>query len=158
MGVCRETLWPYEIRRFAQKPAKNCYREAANHQITAYQRLTTLVEMKACLAMGLPFVFGFAVYEHVMSATVARTGRIRLPEKKERMLGGHAVMAVGYNDRTRRIMFRNSWGATWGCAGYGQMPYAYLESRELADDFWCIQGTESNLYAMWKHFAREAWS
>ena len=152
-GVCRESLWPYEIRRFTAKPTAACFTEAADHQVTAYQRLNALAEMKACLAMGLPFVFGFAVYEHVMSATVARTGRLRLPGKSERMLGGHAVMAVGYQESTRMILFRNSWGAAWGCSGYGQMPYAYLESRDLSDDFWCIQGTESNRYAAWKQMA-----
>ncbi|MFH1969396.1 MAG: C1 family peptidase [Verrucomicrobiota bacterium] len=150
LGVCRESLWPYEIRRFTEKPTAACFTEAANHQVTAYQRLNTLAEMKACLAMGLPFVFGFAVYEHVMSVAVARTGRIRLPRKSERMLGGHAVMAVGYQENTRMVLFRNSWGAAWGQAGYGQMPYAYLESREFSDDFWCIQGTESNRYAIWR--------
>ena len=155
-GVCRESLWPYEIRRFTAKPTAACFTEAADHQVTAYQRLNALAEMKACLAMGLPFVFGFAVYEHVMSATVARTGRIRLPGKSERMLGGHAVMAVGYQESTRMVLFRNSWGATWGQAGYGQMPYAYLESRELSDDFWCIQGTENNRYAAWRRVEREA--
>jgi len=154
LGVCRENLWPYEIRRFTVKPASACFAEAADHQVTAYQRLNTLAEMKACLAMGLPFVFGFAVYEHVMSAAVARTGRIRLPGKSERMLGGHAVMAVGYDESARLVLFRNSWGAAWGCSGYGRMPYAYLESRELCDDFWCIQGTESNRYAAWKRADR----
>jgi len=149
-GVCRESLWPYEIRRFTDKPPEACYAEAGGHQVTAYQRLKALAEMKACLAMGLPFVFGFAVYEHVMSAAVARTGRLRLPRKNERMLGGHAVMAVGYQESTRTVLFRNSWGVAWGQAGYGRMPYAYLESRELSDDFWCIQGTENNRYALWR--------
>jgi C1A family cysteine protease len=155
-GVCREVLWPYLIAKFAVKPKPACYREAARHQVTAYQRLETLNEMKACLAMGLPFVFGFAVYEHVMSAAVRRSGKIRLPKPRERMLGGHAVLAVGYRDKTRALIFRNSWGAEWGRAGYGEMPYAYLEDRNLSDDFWCIQGTESDLYAAWRHAARLA--
>lgn len=150
LGVCRETIWPYKIARFAEKPPDNCYREAENHQVTAYQRLHTLVEMKACLAMGLPFVFGFAVYEHVMTESVRKSGIIRLPRQNERMIGGHAVMAVGYDDKKQKITFRNSWGSEWGNAGYGSIPYGYLESRELSDDFWCIQATESNLYAMWK--------
>ncbi|MBU4201422.1 MAG: C1 family peptidase [Verrucomicrobia bacterium] len=149
-GVCREALWPYNIRLFTVKPLPPCYAEAARHQVTTYQRLNTLNEMKACLAMGLPFVFGFAVYEHVMSAAVERTGKIRLPRPGERMVGGHAVMAVGYRDRTRSLLFRNSWGADWGQSGYGEIPYAYLESRNLSDDFWCIQGTESDLYAAWR--------
>jgi C1A family cysteine protease len=106
--------------------------------------------MKACLAMGLPFVFGFAVYEHVVSERVRKSGVISLPRKGERMIGGHAVMAVGYDNAKKILFFRNSWGADWGKAGYGSLPYGYLESRELSDDFWCIQATESNLYARWK--------
>lgn len=150
LGVCREDKWPYIISRFAQKPALACYREAAKHQVTAYQRLYSLTEMKACLAMGLPFVFGFAVYEHVMTAEVEKSGIIRVPRRSERMMGGHAVMAVGYDDSRNVLLFRNSWGAEWGNGGYGTMPYEYLESRELSDDFWCIQATESNQYAQWK--------
>jgi C1A family cysteine protease len=150
LGVCREMLWPYLVEKFTEKPPRKCYREAADHQVTAYQRLHTLREMKACLAMGLPFVFGFAVYEHVVSERVRKSGVISLPRKGERMIGGHAVMAVGYDNAKKILFFRNSWGADWGKAGYGSLPYGYLESRELSDDFWCIQATESNLYARWK--------
>ena len=150
LGVCRESIWPYKIARFTEKPPDNCYQEAENHQVTAYQRLHTLAEMKACLAMGLPFVFGFAVYEHVMSEQVRKSGVIRLPRPSERMIGGHAVMAIGYDDAKKALLFRNSWGSEWGKSGYGSLPYAYPESRELSDDFWCIQATESNLYAQWK--------
>jgi len=106
--------------------------------------------MKACLGFGLPFVFGFAIYEHVMSESVAQSGKIRLPKKNERMIGGHAVMAVGYDVAKKTFLFRNSWGKAWGKAGYGTIPFEYLESRELSNDFWCIQSTESNLYAIWR--------
>jgi len=149
-GVCREELWPYKIARFASKPPDACYREAAHHQVTAYQRLNTLSEMKSCLAMGLPFVFGFSVYEHVMSDVVAKTGKVKLPKKNERLLGGHAVVAVGYRDKSKSFIFRNSWGGKWGMQGYGEIPYAYLESRDLSDDFWCIQSTENNRYAAFR--------
>ncbi len=140
-GVCLEDLWPYVIERFTERPPETCYQAALDCRVQAYQRLGSLAEMKACLAGGLPFVYGFAVYAHVMEAATARTGRIRLPCRNERMLGGHAVLAVGYRDRDKMVIFRNSWGAPWGDAGYGEMPYAYLESRELSDDFWCIQST-----------------
>jgi len=149
-GVCRETLWPYRIARFAEKPTPACYVEALRHQVTAYQRLTTLNEMQACLAMGLPFVFGFAVYEHMMSDAVKRTGNMRMPKPSERMLGGHAVLAVGYQNHSRSLLFRNSWSSDWGRNGYGTIPYDYLESRNLSDDCWCIQATESDLYAAWR--------
>jgi C1A family cysteine protease len=143
-------MWPYEVEHFATPPLPPCYREGQKHQITAYQRLSCLNEIKACLAMGLPVVFGFAVYDHVMSKEIAKTGVLRVPESNERMLGGHAVLAVGYDDSTATVLFRNSWGASWGQAGYGTMPYFYFDELRLAIDFWAVQGTENDLYASHK--------
>jgi len=148
-GACRESLWPYDISKFACQPSKNCYTEAEKHQITSYQRLSTLAEMKSCLAMGLPFVGGFTCYESLMSDDVARTGDIPLPKDNESVVGGHAILFVGYDDKTGRAIIRNSWGESWGQKGYGALPYEYLKSRDLSDDFWCIQTTESNVYAGW---------
>ena len=75
-GVCAEAKWPYAIARFTKKPSAACYKDASNHQITSYQRLLTVDEMRSCLADGYPFVFGFTVYESFESATVARTGTV----------------------------------------------------------------------------------
>ena len=98
--------------------------------------------MRACLAEGFPFVFGFTVYESFESETVARTGTLSMPKRIERALGGHAVLAVGYNDEQQRFIVRNSWGTKWGSQGYFTMPYAYLADRNLSDDFWTISKGE----------------
>ena len=66
--------------------------------------------MQGCLAPGYPFVFGFSVYESFMSAEVARTGEVPLPPRGEQLIGGHAVLAVGYDDAIQRFIVRNSWG------------------------------------------------
>jgi C1A family cysteine protease len=150
LGVCREMLWPYALDRFTRKPAARCYTEAKAHVITSYQRLSSLQEMKACLAQGMPFVFGFSVYERAMTPSVARTGVIPMPKPGERLEGGHAVMAVGYDDASETLIFRNSWGESWGKKGYGLLPYGYLIDRNLSDDFWCIQSTESDRYALFR--------
>jgi C1A family cysteine protease len=98
-----------------------------------------LSQMKGCLADGFPFVFGFTVYESFESAEVARTGVLQMPKPKEGVVGGHAVLAVGYEDKTERFMVRNSWGTSWGKKGYFTMPYTYLLSENLSDDFWTIR-------------------
>ena len=142
-GVCPEPQWPYVISRFTKKPSKACYAAALNHQAISYRRLPlTLNQMKGCLASGFPFVFGFNVYESFESNTVTRTGNVPMPRAGEAILGGHAVITVGYDDTTKRFTVRNSWGEAWGKKGYCFMPYAYLTNADLADDFWTIRTVE----------------
>ncbi len=136
-GTCWETTWPYMIEKFDRKPSKECYIEAKKHCIESYHRINSLPEMLTCLAEGYPFVFGFTVYESFQSQKTVKTGVAQMPKKKEKVLGGHAVMAVGYNQKDKRFLVRNSWGAEWGKDGYFTMPYEYLET--LAADFWTIR-------------------
>lgn len=138
-GVCPETQWPYDITKFSVKPFNSCYTNAlANMATKIYNIKTTITEMKSTLASGTPFVIGFRVYSSFESQKVASTGNVPMPNKNEKMLGGHAVLVVGYNDTTQKWIVRNSWGTTWGDAGYFYMPYQYLTSRSLASDAWCI--------------------
>jgi C1A family cysteine protease len=141
-GACTEKRWPYVISKFATKPTAACYKEALKRQITSYHRIETLDDMKRCLAEGYPFVFGFTVYESFETQAVARSGIVNMPKPKESVLGGHAVLAVGYNDTQKRFIVRNSWGTGWGKKGYFTMPYAYLADRNLSDDFWTIRSGE----------------
>jgi C1A family cysteine protease len=151
LGACPESLWPYDDTppaeegmpcptcKFAQKPSASCYTEAKKHEIVSYQRLThSLTVMKGCLASGYPFVFGFTVYENFPFDT--KTGDIPMPTGG--VLGGHAVLAVGFDDATRQFIFRNSWGKSWGKGGYAFMPYGYLLDSNLSDDFWTIRSIE----------------
>jgi C1A family cysteine protease len=142
-GVCSETKWPYLVSKFRIKPTPSCYKDAMNHQITSYRRIITLDEMRACLAEGFPFVFGFTVYESFESQAVAKTGVVNMPKKDEQTMGGHAVLAVGYDDAKERFMVRNSWGEGWGMKGYFTMPYKYVADRNLSDDFWTIRRGEN---------------
>ena len=141
-GVCAEKMWPYTISKFKVKPTKTCYTNAAQHVILSYQRVQTMNDMKACLAAGYPFVFGFTVYESFESAAVAKTGILQMPAPDEKVVGGHAVVAVGYNDAAQRIVVRNSWGSGWGQNGYFTIPYDYITSPKLAGDMWTIRREE----------------
>jgi C1A family cysteine protease len=139
LGVCPEKKWPYVLSAFTKKPSAVCYTDAKKHTISTYHRIASLGEMRACLAEGYPFVFGFSVYETFESPTVARTGVLNMPKPRERQLGGHAVCAVGYDDKAKRLLVRNSWGPGWGMKGYFTMPYDYVANSNLSDDFWTIR-------------------
>jgi C1A family cysteine protease len=139
LGACPETIWPYDVAKFATKPPVAAYRSAAARKVTLYRRIAQdLDQFRSCLASGYPFVFGFTVYESFESDAVASKGVLNMPEPHEKAVGGHAVLAVGYDDSTRRFLIRNSWGADWGDGGYFTMPYEYLEHQDLTDDFWTI--------------------
>jgi C1A family cysteine protease len=138
-GVCDEVSWPYDVTTFTNQPTAACYQEALGNLATSYQRVTPILnQLKGCLAAGYPIVFGFRVYESFESAEVAQTGLVPMPASGEQALGGHAVLAVGYDDATGRFLVRNSWGTGWGQDGYFTMLYPYLTDRSLSSDFWAI--------------------
>ncbi len=95
-------------------------------------------------------MFGFTVYSSYTQASVANQGAIPYPVVGEKIVGGHAIMAVGYNDSvviknansgatatTGAFLIRNSWGTAWGNAGYGWLPYNYV-LKGLATDWWSL--------------------
>jgi C1A family cysteine protease len=159
-GVCTEEEWPYTIgtcniigqdnttgediydtgSAFKYKPPKKCYTDATKYQVLQYQSiLNVLAQMKGCLAEGYPFVFGFTVYESFYN--IGKNGMMPLPAHNEQIAGGHATMAVGYDEKKQVFIIRNSWGTGWGDKGYFYMPYAFITSNNCSD-FWTIRIVE----------------
>jgi C1A family cysteine protease len=124
LGVCPEQLWPYSDgpTKFKRKPSPRCYTEALNHQLVQYQRCSSPLAIQQALAAGFPVVGGFTVYESFESDSAAKTGIIPTPAPGEQVLGGHAILIVGYNKTTSQWIVRNSWGVDWGDKGYCYMP------------------------------------
>lgn len=147
-GVCDENLWPYDITKFAVAPPPNCYAASVNNKAITFKRVANAISpsiLKKCLADGFPFIFGFTVYESFESDAVANSGIVPMPQTDatgkitEQVVGGHAVMGVGFQDSTEMFLVRNSWGTNWGQAGYFWIPYKYLTDTYLANDFWTVE-------------------
>jgi len=153
-GIPPESYWPYILDRFDEEPPAFCYAFAQSYQTTKYYRLDppgqstskTLAAVKESLAAGLPPMFGFSVYSSIPDMGDGK-GEIPFPSRGDAFEGGHAVVAVGYDDKkkisgnTGALMIRNSWGTEWGMAGYGWLPYTYVEAG-LAVDFWSLINSE----------------
>lgn len=140
LGAPPEADWPYDITQFSQQPPDQAYQDAKQDIVSSYAAVTrSLSQMQGCLAAGYPFVFGFTVYESFESQEVASTGIVPMPASGEGVVGGHCVLAVGYDDSKRSFIIRNSWGPGWGANGYCYMPYEYLLTPDLSDDFWTIR-------------------
>jgi C1A family cysteine protease len=138
-GVCAETLWPYDVTKFTKKPPATAFTAGLKNQALSYRRLTPIAsQLKGCLAEGFPFVFGITVYESFESDKVTKTGKVPMPAPKEKSLGGHAILGVGYDDSTQCFTVMNSWGPKWGDKGFFYLPYAYATDANLASDFWTV--------------------
>jgi len=108
-------------------------------KLPKYHRVTNLTLLKTALAEGYPAVIGINVYESFESDQVAKTGIVPLPKRGEQLLGGHAILAVGYKDDTKIkgqgvVICRNSWGENWGDKGYFYLPYSYF--AHYVTDMW----------------------
>ena len=146
-GACPEEFWPYSLSEFEVEPPAFCYAFAQSYRAVQYYRISDsnpamlLEQLKASLANGLPFAFGFSVYSSIWENAVFDTGNIPFPSVADHLEGGHAVMAVGYDDDEDRFIIRNSWGQDWGQNGYGTLPYEYVR-QSIADDFWVLVTAE----------------
>ncbi len=157
-GLVPEKYWPYKEDQFNTEPDAFHYSYAQNFQAILYYRLDAdavrgqvlLDKIKDHLRNGLPMVFGFTCFT---SLDQADDGKIPFPDKKEEVDGGHAVMAVGFDDSLKiihpvsknasigAIKIRNSWSAEWGEKGYGWLPYEYI-IKGIADDWWTMTKAE----------------
>jgi len=144
VGAPPETVWPYVISKFAQKPPAKAYKAATQHEAIRYARVPqSEVAIQTVLASGYPISYGFTVYES-FETEVGSNGIVPMPSPSEQTLGGHAVVAIGYKQIRGQLYFecRNSWGPDWADHGYFWMPAAYLASSNLASDFWVIEQVE----------------
>ncbi len=142
-GWCDESLWPYDPAKFTTNPPRAVWDKAAAMAAQIVYRAVAqdLATMKACLVeTDRPIIFGFSVYQSMMSAEVQRTGVIPFPTSRDRQAGGHDVLIVGYDDARQAFRLRNSWGQ-WGERGYGWIPYRYATNPNLAGDFWSVSLT-----------------
>ncbi len=147
LGASPETDWPYDIAKFTVKPPVQAYQDGLKNRLLTYQRIMRPAanptnDMLTCLSSGYPFVTGISVYESFETDATAATGRIPVPQKSETLLGGHAILVVGYDIGKEEFICRNSWGSSWGDKGYCYLPFEYLASTGLASDQWLLRTVE----------------
>ena len=143
-GASLETYWPYNIKRFKEEPILEAKTDALKRKVTRYERITSFNGCIDALNNGYPIIMGFHVYSSFMTMNVAKTGNMPYPNtKSERLLGGHAVLLVGY-DKTKKVFIaRNSWGTNWGDKGYFYMPFNVVTNTSMSSDYWIIKSVNN---------------
>lgn len=154
-GVPPENYYPYDIVKYDAEPAAFHYAIAQNYQALTYYRLDSygtnpdqvITRIKSNILLNRACMFGFVVY-----GTDDKTGDVLLPRKNQRLVGGHAVVAVGYDDDHEIVhpegertvgafRFANWWGKKWGDNGFGWLPYDLIH-KGVAIDWWTMMTTE----------------
>lgn len=137
LGICPEALDHYDISKFTDAPSQQAEALAGQYKISSYQRLNTISDVQRCLAGGYPVVLGMSVYESFESDSVANNGIVPVPKRGEQVLGGHAMLIIGYKKigQTQYFIVRNSWGASWGDKGYCYIPISFI-TKGIIFDLW----------------------
>lgn len=153
-GCPPESYYPYDISKYDDEPGPMVTAVAASYKSIEYFRIDQpgmkgadiVTAIKGVLAGGLAVMFGTTLYDSMPMGT--GSGAIPIPKKGEKVIGGHAMLLVGYNDNANvgspgqgHFLLQNSWGKSWGNNGYGWLPYWFVE-RGLATDFWSLSRAE----------------
>lgn len=136
-GTCLENTWPYS-NSLSTRPSSKAYTEAKKYESVSYTSIrpsTNINLVKTTLSQGIPVVIGFTCYSNIFDDSVEVSGIIPLPNNN--IIGGHAVLVVGYDDATNLFKFKNSWGTSWGVNGYGYLPYQYYNTGDISE-LWCV--------------------
>jgi len=134
-GAVEDNVWPYKAGQFAAPPPP-AVATAKKYKITNVSTVQGVDAVKQALSQTGPLVAGITMYASAMSESTSKSGLIPVPKAKESILGGHAVVLVGYDDRTQRVKFVNSWGSGWGDHGFGYLPYNFLSRKDLMSEAW----------------------
>ena len=123
IGVPTEKGWPYtddDINIGEPKGWANLVSRWAI--IDSYWSISSLLELKVAL-VDSPVMIGVPVFEEWRNPP---NGVISYPRNPDRVLGGHAICAVAFSDKSQLVKFKNSWGSSWGESGYGYLSYSYI--------------------------------
>lgn len=122
-GAGMEYVWPYIPSKYNDAP--NAIAESFSSlflrmvPVKVYERFTDLESIKASIAENKPVLCGIPVYENYYDLN-AQNATYK-PNVKKKFTGGHAQLIVGYDNQAGLLKLRNSWGSTWGDAGYCYM-------------------------------------
>lgn len=140
-GVC-PSKYHGDRKSFDEKPSLVATQEAWLHRIKSYYKIweegeERVYAVKKALAAGYPVVYGTYITNDWFS--YAKQKIIQPPKDINTVIGGHATCIVGYGPGYAEGTFigENSWGSSWGDAGFYYMSEKVVSS-ESSHDFWVI--------------------
>ena len=81
---------------------------------------------------------GMMVYSNFFTLT-KDNDILSLPSKEDEMLGGHAIVLIGYSDETQTFDILNSHGSSFADGGYFRMKYEYALNKDMCFEFYTVE-------------------
>lgn len=116
-GAPAERFWPY-VPGAPGQPSAGSVESAYANRILTYSRAG---QMYDTIRPHL-YRFGPALIVITADEGFERTGADGIIRPGGAKRGRHAILATGWDDRTRRLKIRNSWGTGWGAGGDAWLP------------------------------------
>ena len=122
-GVCTWQSMPYSANGCSLLPTATQTAEAANYKITSYARLidSDRVAIKTMIAANHPVIASFTIDNGFYSAYPGFIWKTLTGNS-----GSHTMAICGYDDAKHAYKAINSWGTTWGDAGYIWIDYDFF--------------------------------
>jgi len=137
-GVVPEFLYPYVESKIFNNPSEFLEKYSRFCKCLGFENISRKV-IKQYLLLDNPVLCGIKLFDSVYSDEVKNSGIINYSEEYDKILGGHCIILVGFDDSKKYYKFINSWGSTWGDKGFGYLPYDYIKNIRLSNEFYIIK-------------------
>jgi C1A family cysteine protease len=125
-GICAEKLWPYDTSLFSVSPTINSYEDAKLRTIKNYYKVNGLNNILDALNRDYPIVASMHVYSNFNNIEYSKDFILTMPSAADDLIGGHALVLVGYDLNKKLVLCRNSFGEHWCMNGYFWVPFDYI--------------------------------
>lgn len=126
-GLCRAKTFPNQLIFKGIQPPQTAIDEAIKNKMTPPPMpkiSATVAEIKSILGQGHPVIFGASVESDFRKLSFSNG--IWTPSPKPKLTESHAMLIVGYDDKTQTLDIMNSYGNKWGNNGFIKLKYADL--------------------------------
>lgn len=131
-GLCSEELCPYssDFKDHTLEPSESAYIDASTRKVAEVMNVKIEENaIKSAIMEGYPVICSINLHESFNN--ISHDGFVKHPQEGETSVGWHAMVIVGYNDKNRVFVLRNSWGSDFGDGGYCYLPYSYILDQKL---------------------------
>lgn len=115
-GICKEEIWPMKRHCLNKQPPNNVYDEAKRTTVSVRHISLDINTIRTSLARKIPAIIGIKIQDGVFNEASMNGGYLSIPDPENMEIaytGTHAVLVVGYDDRSQQFIVRNSWGRHW---------------------------------------------